>query len=223
MRLSAAIRELGLGLLLWGLCFAQNPEPGPPVTIRYPKPGGHERIMDAAFPLLPATLKDALTVITIRFNPSFYPDSQLELVVKEGSPSRVRYARAAVGYSEAVMLAQRDFSESAVVRAMGVEEQSFTVSQQYCDDAVSGFWQAIADSSYRIARESLTRAIQVDGTEYRVFIQSRLTSVTLVVQGDEVGTPDHAGRLPIVRWMNGLHNEFETRFKEAESHGKRSP
>jgi hypothetical protein len=210
-------RAASIGLVLCTLHSANPQEPAPPRTIRLPQGAALENLIDAAFPLPQTSLRDGDTEIVVRFRPSCHPESQLEVMARSGSPARLRYARATVALQEAAAraAAEGDSSEAAVLKAMRVRETSFTEPPRYRGQAVRGFWKALGGSAEAMALRALSSREQLDGTLYKVLVRSGSSEVSFTLLDDEVGTPDHPARSPIVRWMNALRREAEPRLTRA--------
>lgn len=211
-----------LGVLLFGSYGAPSQESAWPTSIRIPQGPARDKIINAAFPRLNASANDGFTEIVVMFSPTSHPESQLEVAARPGSPVRLRYIHATVRFEDAVVraAAHGDSSDDAIVKAMRLENRAFTRPPEYRDELVRGFWDAMAGSTAAITRRALGNLEQLDGTEYKIYMRSGSAEVSLTLQDDEVGTPNRTERLQIVRWMNGLWRESESRFERVSGHGQ---
>jgi len=62
--------------------------------------------------------------------------------------------------------------------------------------------------------------LQLDGTLYKLKVTGNLDTCSLEFAGSEVGVPS-TGEWPLVRWMNGLRSEFESRLDNESQHNPR--
>lgn len=135
-----------------------------------------------------------------------------------GGPIVFHYARATIGFQQAALqvAAQGLKSDADIVKAMRVTETSFTRQPRQLSRLVAAFWEPVGDSTNVLARRSLDRRVQLDGTEYRVRVSSERTDASFTLLDDEAETPDHPGRLPIVRWINNLLRDCNAELESAQ-------
>ena len=206
-----------LAFAVCGLCTAQLKDSSTPWRFRLPQGAERERILDAAFHR-DRPQNDTGIEIVVEINPSAHPEARIDVVARPGAAVVAHYARAAVGLQQAALqvAAQGDASEAGVVRAMRVTETSFNVERRQLDRLLLEFWESVAGSTKALSRRSLDGRVQLDGTEYRLHVRSERADVTLTLLDEEVGTPDHEGRLPIVGWISNLLRDCNAELTSAQ-------
>jgi hypothetical protein len=99
--------------------------------------------------------------------------------------------------------------DAALAKLMRV--RTFSEPAEYLNAAVRNLWDALAKSAAPIAMREADRMTQVDGTIYQLRPTGDLDTLSIEFAGSEVGVPN-AGEWPLVRWTNGLRNDFEARL-----------
>jgi len=209
-KLSVAARILML--VAASNCLAQRD--GSPPRVPALDSGTRERILDAAFPSDARAAAAGKVSISIRFLPSFHPESQLFLLVRHGSPAQVRYLKAAVSLEEAAGHAKSGEAvdvQDAVAR-MHVQGTAYVESADFSDEVLRDLWKAIAESSTQLSARMSAGTLQLDGTLYSLTLRSGLDSFSLNLTGGEVGSVTRRDP-PVVHWMEALRLAAEPRLR----------
>jgi hypothetical protein len=182
---------------------------GQPGVLDEPDDSLRSKVREIAFPYVTTSKREA--VITLRFAPSFSPESQISATIELDGSVSTEYRAASLSLDEAfrrLPISQR--SPDAVARAMGVKRTSVSLPPDLVKGWFHEFWTALETSSRELAAVALMRLVQLDGTLYSCKYQEVPLEFNLQLPSSEVGY-ESADDPAIVKWMNKIRLTVQKR------------
>lgn len=162
-------------------------------------------ILDLAFPRNETLQRGELAKLVLRFLPSFHPESQLTITVRQNDEVHLEVLLSTAQLDRVLDETANDSNVEIprVVAHMGITRRSRLLSAAEFQQWHRGFWLALNDSTMPLMERAAKHLVQLDGTRYLLQYVDGITSLSFDVLDSEVGQ-DSGNDLPLVRWMNQI-------------------